>query len=61
MACGCQKNKGAALKWDVDFGGTGFVFADGTSSKKTYSSVSEANAAIAKAGANGKVKPKPSA
>ncbi len=57
--CGCAKNKGAALKWTVDFNGTAFRFEDGTASKKTYSTVSEANAAIRKAGAGGKVKPLP--
>ncbi len=57
MACGCQKNKGQALKWTVDFNGTAFRFEDGTSSAKTFTTVSEANAAIAKAGANGKVRP----
>jgi hypothetical protein len=60
MACGCQKNKGAALKWTVDFNGTEFRHSDGTSSAKTYGTVSEANSAIRKAGATGKVKPKPS-
>lgn len=60
MGCGCNKNKGTALKWDVDFSGTSFVFTDGSSGKKTFSSVSEANSAISAAGATGKVRPGPS-
>lgn len=59
--CGCAKNKGAALKWDVDFTGTAFKHADGASGKKTYGTVNEANEAIRKAGASGKVRPKPNA
>lgn len=61
MGCNCGKNKGVALKWIVDFNGTSFRFEDGTSSRKEFATVSEANAAIAKAGANGKVRPKGSA
>lgn len=60
MGCGCSKNKGVALQWDVDFNGTSFRFDDGTSSKKTFATVNEANAAIIKAGASGKVRPRPS-
>lgn len=59
MSCGCNKNKGVALKWDVDFNGTAFRFDDGTSSRKTFGTVNEANAAIIKAGAQGRVRPKP--
>lgn len=59
IGCGCNKNKGVALQWEVDFNGTSFRFADGTSSKKIFGTVNEANAAIIKAGASGKVRPKP--
>lgn len=59
MACGCQKNKGVALKWSVDFSGTSFKHADGSQGAKIYSTVTEANQAIRGAGAIGKVRPKP--
>lgn len=62
MACGCGKKSGSpALGWTVDLNvpmAGGKTFADGTT-RKTYSTVGEANIEIAKLTLGGKVRPRP--
>lgn len=64
MGCNCGgKKSGAAaprLSWSVDLTGTDKTFGDGTI-KKTYSTIAEANTALAGLSLVGTVRPKPAA
>lgn len=59
MGCNCGKKTPVnMLGWTVDLSGTGQTFVDGKS-KSVFSTVGEANIAVARLGLSGKVRPRP--